>query len=129
MATPFKSADVNKDHYNFYHLQVQINIEFAFGMLVQCWSILRWPLPAVMDVLQKQTALTMALCKLHNFLINESTAIVSSLCQDDARGLVRGSINIDRIAAPNDTIIPSELLGNGEHFDDVGANELKTITT
>ena len=50
MVTPFKSVDVDQDHYNFYHSQVQINIECAFGMVVQRWSILRRPLPAVIGV-------------------------------------------------------------------------------
>ena len=41
MATPFKACySGEKDDYNFYHSQVRISIECAFGMLVNCWGIL-----------------------------------------------------------------------------------------
>jgi len=43
MCTPYPNvgANSNKDVYNFYHSQVRINIECAFGILVQRWGILR----------------------------------------------------------------------------------------
>ena len=43
MCTPYPNVGANsrKDDYNFYHSQVRINIECAFGMLVQRWGILR----------------------------------------------------------------------------------------
>lgn len=70
-ATPFKSVSSGpKDAYNFYHSQLRIKIECAFGMLVGRWGIMRKALPATMG-LRKTTALVLALCKLHNFCINE----------------------------------------------------------
>jgi hypothetical protein len=47
MATPFPNVSGNEnmksmDNYNFYHLQLRIQIECAFGMLVQKWGILGW---------------------------------------------------------------------------------------
>jgi DDE superfamily endonuclease len=47
MATPFKSVQSGTiDDYNFFHSQLRIRIECAFGMLVNHWGILRRPLPA-----------------------------------------------------------------------------------
>ena len=45
MATPFTNVagDPNRvaeDSYNFYHSQLRIRVECAFGMLVQRWGIL-----------------------------------------------------------------------------------------
>jgi hypothetical protein len=41
MATPFSSVSGgSKDAYNFYHSQLRINIECAFGRFVHRWSIL-----------------------------------------------------------------------------------------
>ena len=50
MATPFTNVagDANlvaKDSYNFYHLHLQIQVECAFGMLVQRWGLLRVAMP------------------------------------------------------------------------------------
>ena len=43
MATPYSNvgADTQKDIYNFFHSQLRINIECAFGILVARWGILR----------------------------------------------------------------------------------------
>lgn len=49
MATPFKSVKSGtKDAYNFYHSQLGISIECAFGQLVARWGILRKAFPATM---------------------------------------------------------------------------------
>jgi DDE superfamily endonuclease len=41
MVTPYKgNVSVSKDAFNFYHLQLRIQIECAFGRLVHCWGIL-----------------------------------------------------------------------------------------
>ena len=50
MATPFPNVARNedmksKDNYNFYHSQLRIRVECAFGMLVQKWGILRMAMP------------------------------------------------------------------------------------
>jgi hypothetical protein len=68
MVTPYKNVRAGvKDDFNFFHSQLQINIEHAFGMLVKKWAILQKPLPCQMGP-TKQLALIMALCQLHNFL-------------------------------------------------------------
>ena len=51
MATPYpniagRDQEKSKDNYNFYHSQVRIRIECAFGMMVQRWGIvLRMAMP------------------------------------------------------------------------------------
>jgi hypothetical protein len=41
MASQFSAVSgESKDAYNFYHLQLQICIEFSFGMLMHRWAIL-----------------------------------------------------------------------------------------
>ena len=55
MATPFKGSNSGvKDAYNFYHSQLRINIECAFGMLVHRWGVLRKPLPVNIYCFQGQ---------------------------------------------------------------------------
>ncbi|KAL3788639.1 hypothetical protein ACHAWO_011855 [Cyclotella atomus] len=46
MATPFPNTSGGaRDNYNFFHSQVRITIECAFGKLVQRWGILRMAMP------------------------------------------------------------------------------------
>jgi hypothetical protein len=52
-----------KDDYNFFHLQLQIHVEYAFGMLVQQWDILQTPMPQGISI-RKTIALVSALAKL-----------------------------------------------------------------
>jgi len=45
MATPYPNVSndmgkKSKDDYNFYHSQLRIRVECAFGMLIQRWGIL-----------------------------------------------------------------------------------------
>jgi hypothetical protein len=41
MVTPYKNVRAGpKDDFNFFHSQLQINIERAFGMLVKRWAVL-----------------------------------------------------------------------------------------
>jgi len=60
------------DDYNFYHSQLCINIECAFGMLVHRWGVLRRPLSSKISM-DRQTGLAIALCRLHNFCIDYKT--------------------------------------------------------
>jgi hypothetical protein len=76
MTTPFTnvSGDPNRvaeDRYNFFHSQLRIRVECAFGMLVQRWGLLRVAMPRNLSV-QRIIALVIALAKLHNFCITES---------------------------------------------------------
>jgi hypothetical protein len=74
MVTPYKSVRAGpKDDFNFFHSQLQINIECAFGMLVKKWAVLQKPLPCQMGP-HKQMALTMTLCQLHNFCFGDDGA-------------------------------------------------------
>jgi DDE superfamily endonuclease len=75
MVTPFPNVSSGvHDDYNFYHSQVRVNIECSFGMLTNRWRILKTPMSNVR--LPKVTALVMALCRLHNFCIDEDSANV-----------------------------------------------------
>jgi hypothetical protein len=66
MVTPYSNVrEGPKDDFNFFQSQLRINVECAFGMLVQRWSILRRPLPSTRMGVKKQICLVMALCKLH----------------------------------------------------------------
>ena len=129
MATPFKSVrSGTKDAYNFYHSQVRINIECAFGMLVNRWAILRRALPAAMTM-KKQTALVVTLCRLHNFCINQlleegeyrdDEEPLQSLASDEFEIEINGSIPLERTADNNCS--PEQLLHGGEHQDDTDRN-------
>jgi DDE superfamily endonuclease len=69
--SPFKQVSSGpKDAFNFYHSQLRITVECAFGMLVHKWGCLRKPLPMNIPV-SKQTRLVVALCKLHNFGVDQ----------------------------------------------------------
>jgi DDE superfamily endonuclease len=65
MATPYSGTKGGiKDAYNFCHLQLQINIECAFGHLVHWWGIL-WSLFPQHITLKKTIALVMVTQLLH----------------------------------------------------------------
>ena len=84
MTTPFKAVSFGiKDAYNFYHSHLRINIECAFGMLVNRWGLLRAPMPLNID-LPKITAMVRAMCCLHNWLIDisEDEKTLYPLCSD-----------------------------------------------
>jgi len=51
MATPYKGVKSGtKDDCNFFHAQVRISIECAFGQLVNRWGVLRKALPGTVGV-------------------------------------------------------------------------------
>ena len=84
MVAPFKQVSSGpKDAFNFYHSQLRITIEGAFGMLVHKWGCLRKPLPMNIPV-SKQTRLVIGLCKLHNFCIDQrEQQEMEELCASD----------------------------------------------
>jgi hypothetical protein len=46
LATPYPNVSGGyKDAYNFFHSQLQIRVEYAFGMFVQSWGILQSAIP------------------------------------------------------------------------------------
>lgn len=113
MVTPFKCVSRGpKDNYNFFHSQLRIQIECAFGMLVHRWSILRKPLPNAMGP-ARQVALVMALCKLHNFCLASRVEASEVPTFVPFSGSLHGAVVLDANGRP------SELLNGGRHFDDV----------
>ena len=90
MVTPYKNPVELQDNYNFYHSQLRITVECAFGMLVHWWSILGQSLLAAMGI-HKITTMTVCLCKLHNFLINHKKIPPQWTSQDAAHDMIRGS--------------------------------------
>ena len=81
--------------------------------------------------LPKITALTMCLCKLHNFCIDErELEIPQSLCQDKAYGMCKGG-GSEYQFEPNDDfpeeLVPNPVLHGGEHWDDFSKNALQNL--
>lgn len=76
MATPYANVHGNekeksKDDYNFYHSQLRIRVECAFGMLVQRWGLLRMVMPKKLS-LTRIVAIVNTLARLHNYCISEA---------------------------------------------------------
>ena len=79
-----------KDTYNYYLSNLRVKIECAFGMLVNRWGFLRKKTPQKYSV-QKTISAVSCLCRLHNFLINQTiadntedtTTIPPHTCEDD----------------------------------------------
>jgi hypothetical protein len=128
MATPFTNVAndpnrVSEDNYNFYHSQLQIRVECAFGMLVQRWGILRMAIPLSISV-KKVVALVNALAKLHNFCIGESNVPerVPRIFDRDMFHMMNadaGYVGMGCDDQQQTTAVPTDLLHSGEHFDDV----------
>ena len=77
MCVPFLNVTNigTKDSFNFFQSQVRINIECAFVMLVHRFGILQKAIP-VNICINKTTSLILAICKLHNFCI-ENYCVIS----------------------------------------------------
>mgnify|MGYP002784929136 FL=1 len=127
LATPYPNVSSGyKDAYNFFHSQLRIKVECAFGMFVQRWGVLRSAIPSGISV-RRTTALVLALAKIHNFCIDQTdTIILSNTAADEVDLMSRetGSIpvdvtNYDEDGTHDDSWTPSQLLGGSEHFDDV----------
>jgi len=122
MATPFPNVgeETTKDHYNFYHSQLRIHIECAFGVLVQRWGVLRKPTPQNFTI-KKINALVLCCCKLHNFLVDqrsESNPPTVNTPEDRLNLELNGAVPMNGVAGTGNTAIPDQLLNGGEHFDD-----------
>lgn len=68
---PYKGTNLSKsqDAFNFYHSQLRINIECAFGMLVRRFGILWRPMEFA---LERCAMIVNACMKLHNLLVDDS---------------------------------------------------------
>lgn len=123
MATPFAGgvSGGSKDAYNFYHSQLRINIECAFGMLTHRWAILRKAIPMRVS-LKKAIALVVALAKLHNFCIDENEVHVPpSGAVDELRTEMQGGVPLETTitTAGTQVLLPRQLIDGGLHFDDI----------
>jgi DDE superfamily endonuclease len=116
MATPYtRVKDGPKDDYNYFHSNVRINIECAFGMLVHRWAFLRKAAPMNISV-GKLTSLVMCLGKLHNFLIDERESKALALTAQNELDLrFNNAMNVN---VRGDNMIPAAFLSGGHHFDD-----------
>ena len=134
MATPFTNVagDANRvaeDSYNFYHSQLRIRVECAFGILVQRWGLLRVAMPRNISV-QKIVGLVMALAKLHNFCIGESNIVtrVPQMWERDRMNIMNtdsGYVGLGSDNPQQTTLVPTELMHLGEHFNDIPQNVLR----
>ncbi len=71
MATPFPNVSSgSNEEYFFFHSQVCIRDECAFGILVLRWEILRSAIPCNITIV-RTIALVSCLARLHNFCIDE----------------------------------------------------------
>ena len=134
MATPFTNVagDLNRaaeDNYNFYHSQLRIRVECAFGMLVQRWGVLRMAMPRNLSV-RRVVALVVALAKLHNFCIDESDIpehVPQTFYRDrfHMMNADSGYVTLRTDDPQQNTAVPTELIHGGEHFEDVPDNQLR----
>jgi DDE superfamily endonuclease len=127
--TPFKSVSSGpKDHFNYYHSQLRIRIECAFGQLVSRWGILRRAMPTNVGI-KKTVSLVFCLCRLHNYCINErimkaAKQRVSQGAQEAVvpRALASDNLEVMRhggIATGRDgQVSADDLIGAGHHFID-----------
>ena len=105
-----------KDNFNFFHSQVQISIECAFGILANHWCILKNALSSNLSI-NKVVALTSCLCCLHNFCIDNGCAKVPVRYEHDVLMLM--DLAYVPVGDSPEDVSPVSLLGGGEHFDDV----------
>ena len=119
MAVPFQAtANGPKDSYNFYHSQVRINIECSFGILTNCWRLLKTPLSPKISISQINPLIS-CLCKLHNFCIDNGNARPPERYSHDPLTIMdfMDSNESDESEIPR----PIGLLGGGKHFADVSS--------
>ncbi|KAL7483798.1 hypothetical protein ACHAW6_009449 [Cyclotella cf. meneghiniana] len=135
MAVPIPGHCISgtDDAYNFYHSQVRITIERAFGIFVHRWGILRRPLSVS---ILRVPPLIMCLMKLHNYCIDSKTSSTPSTLLNDERSInrmasSRGSTQTTRNATAvqlDSRGIPVDLVGAGHHFHDLFRNRRPVVT-
>ena len=131
MATPYSGVSGGtKDSYNFYHSQLRIRIECAFGMLTHRWAILRSAIPMNVSI-AKTVALVVALAKLHNYCIDaDERDIASNTARDEWISEVNGAVPLvpvdEDLQHVGNEVTPEQLLHGGHHFDDIGTAGRRT---
>jgi hypothetical protein len=118
MATPYLGSNQTQDTYNFFHSQLRIRVECAFGMFTERWSLLRRIMPRKITV-KKTVALVTCLAKLHNFCIDERDKQDRIYAPDEAYIEMHGAVPLDSVTNADHQQIPVQLLGGGDHFDDI----------
>ena len=98
-------------------------------MLVQRWGILRMAMPRNLSV-TKIVALVIAMAKLHNFCIGETNIPerVPQLLDRDRLHVMNahgGYVGLGNDDAQQNTVVPTDLMHLGEHFNDVPNNLLQ----
>ena len=124
MVTPYKGSKLGttQDSFNFYHSQMRIQVECAFGKLVHRWGILRRPISKSIGI-KKTCNMVVALSRLHNFCTDRNCPNDVPLEADTAFAAVNSGIELNETAANN--FEPAGLLHGGEHLEDVGRNILR----
>jgi len=120
LATPFANVSSgSRDAYNFYHSQLRIRVECAFGMLTQQWGILRSPIPKNIP-LSKVPSLVLALAKLHNFCIEKNEEVTTSTATDESfiQRNEAGYVPLVQVEHTHGIAIPTDLLNGGHHSND-----------
>ena len=130
MCTPWRGVSGGpKDAFNFFHSQLRINIECAFGILVHRWGMLRKPIAMNISV-KKTTSLVYALCKLHNYCIESGDEQVDRPSESDILNITtEGGLYLPRMDGSGDAHWEydmnvdsrdrlSDLLDGGQHTDD-----------
>ena len=125
MVVPFKTATGVQDDFNFYHSQLRIRVEMAFGRLVHRWGILRRPLRNNFGI-KKISSLVMACCRLHNFCTDCKSGDAPSLLATDKVNIAMNS-NVELVHHEDNLLSPDALLHGGEHFNDVGPSFLRQL--
>ena len=127
IVTPYAAAlGGTKDAYNYYHSQLRIRIECAFGILTHRWAILRSAIPMNVSV-QKTVSLVLALAKLHNYCIDTDMThcdVSYSTAADEWRSEVNGAVPLVETEHSESSrdVTPRHLLDGGHHFDNIGLN-------
>lgn len=124
MATPYinqqRSSSGARDNYNYYHSQLRITIECAFGMFTQRWGILRSAIPRNIRI-QKTISLVSTLAKLHNFCIDMQEGTSGLMVAQDYASLISNPDGYVPLVRTEESIpqLPLALLNGGNHFDDI----------
>ena len=127
MATPYPNVsgfNLRQDNYNFYHSQLRIKIECAFGILVQRFGYLRKK-AAQRHPMTKVMAIVACMCRIHNWMIDRTVGPVTTFSipaytDEDAFDIaVEGAVPMEeRPGHHRRERFPNQLLDAGNHFDD-----------
>ena len=136
MVTPFTNVAGNpnkksQDNYNYFHSQLRIRVECAFGMLAARWGCLRMALHHSITV-TKVIALVNMLVHLHNFCLEANRAteqdkfdidrdVDPDQLVNDEQFMMNSDDGVVRMCDSNDHSgsMPVALMDCGHHFDEV----------